>query len=248
MITYQGSIIYSDGFFVEPPVPHPDPYNPLNLPNNTIRLKYNDDVIPTFTHGTAVQVSQSPNVWDLTYNNRYWTDLIKGHTDLIEVLGANVPDIIDMWGLFEGCSSLESVALFDTRRLHISSRMFMGCSNLTTIPAFDFNNTTGLYQMFVNCTRLSSLPPLSCRNGYECKLAFYNCTSLTTMPTLYLPKIKHSDNMFNGCINIASGITEMYNYLSARTTLTSHPQTFRNCGSNTQTGSAELAQIPSDWK
>lgn len=33
MITYQGSIIYSDGFFVEPPVPHPDPYNPLNLPN-----------------------------------------------------------------------------------------------------------------------------------------------------------------------------------------------------------------------
>lgn len=47
---------------------------------------------------------------------------------------------------------------------------------------------------------------------------------------------------------IDDGITEMYNYLSARTTLTSHPQTFRNCGSNTQTGSAELAQIPSDWK
>lgn len=29
---------------------------------------------------------------------------------------------------------------------------------------------------------------------------------------------------------------------------TSHIYTFRNCGINTQTGSAELAQIPNDWK
>ena len=42
------------------------------LPDNTIRLLYKDGVTPTFAKGTATQVSQSPNVWDLTYNNTYW--------------------------------------------------------------------------------------------------------------------------------------------------------------------------------
>lgn len=46
------------------------------LPDNTIRLLYKDNVTPTFSNGTAVQVSQNPNIWDLTYNNRFWNRTI----------------------------------------------------------------------------------------------------------------------------------------------------------------------------
>ena len=42
------------------------------LPDKTIRLKYADGVTPTFSKGTAVQVSSSPNVCDLTCNDSWW--------------------------------------------------------------------------------------------------------------------------------------------------------------------------------
>ena len=76
-----------------------DPYNPLNLPPYTIRLKYEEGTTPTFSKGTAVQVSQTPNIWDLTYNNTDWTQLLYQHASvhskasLIEVLGANTTNV-----------------------------------------------------------------------------------------------------------------------------------------------------------
>jgi hypothetical protein len=51
--------------------------NPLNLPANTIRLRFKDNVTPSFPRGTYVQVSQSPNVWDLTLNSSSWRRTIK---------------------------------------------------------------------------------------------------------------------------------------------------------------------------
>jgi len=55
--------------------------------------------------------------------------------------------------------------------------------------------------------------------------------------------------MFYQCTNVQSGALALYQQASSQTTPpTSHNQTFYNCGSNTTTGSAELAQIPSGWK
>ena len=51
------------------------------------------------------------------------------------------------------------------------------------------------------------------------------------------------------CNNVESGALALYNQLSTQTTPPSnHSQTFYDCGSNTTTGAAELAQVPSDWK
>ena len=92
----------------------PDPYNPLNLPPYTIRLKFNNGVTPTFSYGTAVQVSSSPNVWDLTYQNSNWQYLVSSQTRLIEVLGANTSSVTVMDDMFAGCDELTSLSLFDT--------------------------------------------------------------------------------------------------------------------------------------
>jgi hypothetical protein len=54
--------------------------------------------------------------------------------------------------------------------------------------------------------------------------------------------------MFRDCLNVQSGALALYQQASTQTTPPSdHSYTFTNCGKNTQTGAAELAQIPSSW-
>jgi len=55
--------------------------------------------------------------------------------------------------------------------------------------------------------------------------------------------------MFVRCYAVESGALALYQQASTQTNPpSSHSNTFRDCGSNTTTGAAELAQIPSDWK
>lgn len=72
-------------------------------------------------------------------------------------------------------------------------------------------------------------------------------------------KVIHADNFvcdsvttvnytFSGATNVETGALDMYNYLSSLPGITEHGSTFGNCGSNTTSGRAELAQIPSSWK
>jgi len=78
---------------------------------------------------------------------------------------------------------------------------------------------------------------------------FRNCTGLTYMPLLDVSGVSQCIEMFDGCVNIAGGIVDMYDALKVRCSgVSDHGMAFRNCGINTTTGSAELAQIPNDWK
>jgi uncharacterized protein (TIGR02145 family) len=76
-----------------------------------------------------------------------------------------------------------------------------------------------------------------------------NCTSLTEIPTElsgsgYLSNVSQ---MFAGCTNVESGALDLYNYLKDSPTITNHADTFKNCGLNSQSGLAELEQIPLSW-
>jgi surface protein len=77
----------------------------------------------------------------------------------------------------------------------------------------------------------------------------FNCTKLTSIPLFNTSKVTNMFQTFQGCTNVQSGALALYQQMSTQTTPpTNHGGTFYNCGINTQTGSAELAQIPSDWK
>mgnify|MGYP003288183421 CR=1 FL=1 len=199
---------------------------PIVLPSYTIRLLYKDGVTPTFVKGTGVQVSESPNIWDLTYNNNDWSELLSLEEDLLEVLGANTSNVTNMALMFNWCRSLRSVALFDTSNVTNMGGMFAYCQDaLTTVPIFDTSNVTNMGGMFIYCT------------------------VLTTVPLFNTSKVKHMNNMFRNCINVESGILALYQQASTQTTPPAeHSETFWDCGIDTVTGAAELAQIPSDWK
>ena len=106
-----------------------DPYNPLGLPPYTIRLKFTSGVTPTFSKGTAVQVSSSPdNVWDLTYEDSQWNQLLNGQTDLIEIIGANSTGVTNMKSFVAGDTSLTTIPIFDTSAVDDFTSAFQSCS------------------------------------------------------------------------------------------------------------------------
>jgi hypothetical protein len=54
--------------------------------------------------------------------------------------------------------------------------------------------------------------------------------------------------MFDSCYKVQSGALALYQQASTQATPpTDHTGTFTNCGRDTVTGAAELAQIPQDW-
>ena len=224
-------------------------YNPLNLPSHTIRLLYEDDIVPTFGRGTAVQVSESPNIWDLTYEVNDWRSLLSTDTTLLEVLGANATGVTNMAAMFNHCIYLRNVALFDTSAVTSTYSMFRECSRLVTIPPFRTTNVTVMREMFIKCYQLETVPLLDMSNVTESDSMFAYCSSLKYIPLFNTSSIYDMNMMFYNCQNVESGALALYQQASSQAVPPQyHNHTFYNCGSNTTTGAAELAQIPSDWK
>lgn len=181
-----------------------DPYNPLDLPANTVRVRTSDGNVPeknSALYETATLVPGTSDVYDVYKSGTSFRRLLYNSNNVIEVLGANTTDIINMDGMFNNCSSLTTVSLFDTYSVTVMSYMFLNCSALQSVPLF---NTA---------------------------------------------KVRNMSYMFYGCTNVQYGALALYQQASTQTNPpTVYDGTFTNCGKNTQTGAAELAQIPSDWK
>ncbi len=243
-----------------------------SLPPYTIRLKFTEGVTPTFQYGTAVQVSSSPNIWDLTYNSTDWSGLLYDDSSLIEIIGANTSDITHMYDMCRDCTNLTTVSLSDTSSVTTMEYMFAGCTNLTTVSLsdtssvtsmygmfnkctslttvslFDTSNVTNMTYMFARCTSLASVPLFNTSAATNMTGMLYNCTSLTSVPLFNTSKVTEMDFMFYNCPAVQSGALALYQQASTQfTPPTYHNNTFANCGRDTVTGAAELAQIPSSW-
>ena len=274
----------------------PDPYNPLNLPPYTIRLLFNNGVTPTFAKGTGVQVSSSPNVWDLTYENTDWSVILKNQDDLLEVLGANTTGVIFMGSAFYGCDALTKTTLFDTSTVTWTSYMYYGCEVLENAPLYDLSNVVRAENMYAQCWGLTSIPAYDLSNAVDTGYMFFNCKLVTNFPTFNLAScttavsmfghcdsvtsisvlntshITNMNGMFSSCANLTqvpaidassatnvnyllkdcfrvqSGSLALYNQLITQTNPPyNHSDCFLNCGSYSQTGRDELAQIPQSW-
>lgn len=201
----------------------PTPPTP-SLPPYTIRMKFTDGVTPTFSKGTRSQVTSSPNVWDLTYENADWSNLCDSQNDLLEVIDANTTGVTNMSAMFNSCSSLYSVSLFDTSSATDMSWMFGYCGALTSVPLYNTSSAISMERMFNACYSLTSIP-------------LFNTTNITYMTY-----------MFNGCTNVQSGALALYQQASTQATPpANHSGAFNVCGRDTVTGAAELAQIPTSW-
>lgn len=117
-------------------------------------------------------------------------DLLKGVTRLVE--GSNQTNVLNtMDGMFQGCSSLQSIpeGLFDDcTSLSLMNGAFADCTSLITIPLGLFDNNLNLVSTrccFYNCSNITSESPGTTQKLWERPNisnyggTFYNCTKMS---------------------------------------------------------------------
>ena len=224
--------------------PTPEP-----LPPYTLRLKFKDGVTPTFSKGTGTLVDSTNNIWDLTYENTSWYYLLSNQTNLLEVVNGNTTNVTDMRWTFYGCTSLTTICMLDTSNVTNMLSLLYHCTSLINVPLFNTSNVTDMRQMFRECYSLINIPLFNTSNVTNMKQMCTNCTSLKSIPLFNTSKVTDMSQTFSTCTAVESGALALYQQVSTQTNPpTNHSETFYACGMNTQTGAAELAQIPSDWK
>ena len=235
--------------------PEANPYNPLNLPANTVRVRTSDGNVPykssstPATYETATLVEGTSDVYDVYKSGTDFNNLFYWSENVVEVLGANTTGITTMKGMFYKCHNLASVSLFDTASVTNMESMFCLCSSLTTVPLFVTSSVTKMGYMFQNCTSLTSVPLFDTSSVTSMIYMFKDCSSLTSVPLFNTSNVTSMFCTFYGCAKVETGTLALYQQASTQTNPPySHSGAFRNCGANTTTGAAELAQIPDDWK
>ena len=127
--------------------------------------------------------------------------------------------------------------------------LFRFCYDLTEVLGANTTNVTNMNMMFFLCSALNSVILFDTSKVINMDRMFGECRSLTSVPLLDTTKVIDTVSMFSNCYKVKSGALAFYQQLSAQASqIVYHNKTFENCGRDTQTGAAELAQIPSDWK
>lgn len=174
--------------------------------------------------------------------------MLYGCSSLTSVPQFNTGNVTDISSMLLGCNSLTTVPLFNTSNVTTINGLFSGCGALTTVPLLDTGNATNMNNMFYNCSALTSVPLFNTGSATTMSEMFRGCSSLTSIPLFNTGNATNVGNMFRGCANVESGALSLYQQMSTQATPpTNHTNTFQNCGADTVTGAAELAQIPTTW-
>ena len=243
IVKYNNKVVSNNGKWIVHA--HVDPYNPLDLPPFTIRLKFNNGITPLYSKGTMTQVSSSPNVWDLTYNNTDWSELCHKtngvKSDIIEVLGANSTGVTNMGGMFVDQQYITNISLFDTSSVTDMAWFAYGCWRLTSVPLFDTSNVTDMHVAFRGCASITSIAALNTSKVTNMAGMLYNCNKLTTVPLFDTSNVTDMSEMFIYCSELTSipqfntsKCTNMNKLFSGCTHLTTVP--LIDCSKATNTG------------
>lgn len=163
----------------------------------------------------------------------------------------DTPDVINMAASFRHCTNLVNIpSYFNLASVEDMTSAFEQCFGLVHLP--EFVNSSNLRIMkgtFAECISLVDVTLFDTSNVTDFEQAFEYCRSLKEVPLLDVSSVTNCPRMFATTINVESGSLALYNRLQALSgQITDHGDCFENCGSNTVTGAAELAQIPADWK
>ena len=107
-----------------------------------------------------------------------------------------------MQSMFNGCTSLQSVPLFDTSSVTSMYQMFFSCASLQSVPLFDTSSVTTMQGMFYNCYSLQSVPLFDTSSVTTMQGMFNGCSSLQSVPLFDTSSVTSMQSMFNGCSSL----------------------------------------------
>ena len=123
-----------------------------------------------------------------------------------------------MNNMFSGCSSLQTVPLFNTSSATNTNNMFQNCISLQTVPLFNTSAATYMSSMFSSCYSLQTVPLFNTSAVTTMNNMFQSCTSLQTVPLFNTSSVTTMANMFSGCSSLqtvplfnTSSVTTMAN-------------------------------------
>lgn len=202
---------------------------------STTVYTYNDKVLKNVATDKWLKKKESEPVPDYnplglpagTFRLQVNTDSWQGAQTATLVPGTtNVYDVQDFMSTSNwNKSSLVKILGANTEGVTSFYAAFSSCINLTEVALFDTSSVTDFTAIFNSCSNLTSIPNFPTDSATKC------------------------NDAFNSTVNVESGALNMYQKLSSRISdYSDYSHCFYGCGSNTTTGAAELAQIPSDWK
>ena len=146
-----------------------------------------------------------------TITSRWFFSMSK-LTSINGIENLNTSEVINMGGMFDGCSSLTSldVSGFKTDNVTNMGTMFRFCSSLTNldVSGFKTDNVTNMGSMFEGCKSLTSLDVSGFKtdNVTDMMYMFSDCSGLTSLDVsgFKTDKVTNMRSMFAGCSGLES--------------------------------------------
>ena len=110
--------------------------------------------------------------------------------------------VTNMGGMFQYCSSLQTIPQLDTSNVTTMNDMFYECRSLQKIPLLNTSSVTNMNSMFVNCSSLQTIPLLNTSNVTTMNNMFSSCSSLQTIPLLNTSNVTNMNSMFSVCYSL----------------------------------------------
>lgn len=182
------------------------------------------------------------------FHPTYATMMFKGCSSLVTAPTFDAGSINEANGMFGECTSLTTVPVYSFgSSLATMAEMFRQCSSLTTVPVFNTSSVTDMQRVF-DASGLQATPAWDTGNVANFSSAFEMCRSLSSIGPLDTANATNVDRMFWNTPNVQGGALDLYTQMSTQSIPpATHDDCFYSCGSNTPTGSQELAQIPTSW-
>lgn len=159
------------------------------------------------------------NIWDVvpqrgTYDMQV---ILLDDTNLVEIIDADTTGIKYYVNAFQGCTGLVRVRKFEVHGSNVSIQgMFDGCTALEEVALFDTSNVRDMERIFRNCSSLRAIPDFALDNIYSMAYAFEGCTSVHTGAlSLYnkaaslSPEPVHDNTFNNTGVNDPAGYQEL---------------------------------------
>lgn len=238
------------------------PHTPPGEEESAIRPRYY----------SAVLVEGTNDTYDVYCNEfNQFNHMLSNCINVTEIVSADSSGVEDFGYMCYVCRNLTKVNLFDTSSATSVAGMFALCTSLPTVPLFDTSNVTNFGSMFWEAQSVTGVPLFDTSNGVDMSRFLY-MTAITECPLFDTSNATSLDSFIGDCWNLVSipdldvsscldadwicvadaavtgGALNLYNKLAALDPLPNHDQAFTNCGKDTVTGAAELAQIPDSWK
>lgn len=235
-----------------------------NLPAFTLRIEFPEEGYypsPTgipyscWSKVTGVLTNQ----WDLTYPYSDWSGILSnfygingqaGHISFRVIDAGDLSGVTNMRETFWAAWITET-CWFDTSNVTDMNAMFRGDNLFENPPDFITNKVTDMGYLFDECYSITEAPALSTANVTNMEFMFHSCIELRHVPLLNVNSLENFAYAFYNCPKVESGALAMYNAASQKipaADTSKYECAFTNCGIDTVTGAAELAQIPDSWK